>query len=835
MNNFYTHFTRLKNYILIRGYDIAGKRFNKRIKYQPYLFVEDPNGQYNTLGSSTRVKKVIFESMYEASKFARECKDVSGFRLHGLERFEYAFINDQYPTVEFNRDRISISNVDIEVKSDDGFPHADIAEHEITAITVKNKDQYYVFGCHNFINNDPNIHYFKCKSEKDLLYRFIKIWISLDTDVVTGWNIAGFDIPYLVNRITKLFDEDVVKLLSPWKLINRREFTNIFGKIQVEYDLVGLAVLDYLQLYKKFTYVQRPNYRLDTIAEIELGENKLDYSEVANLYELYVTNFQKFIEYNIRDVGLVDRLDLKLKLIDLAFAVAFDSKINFQDVFTSVSPWDVNIHNHLLNTKKTVIPQREHGLNPTFARVPGAHVKDPLRGIQKWIVSVDVVSDYPRNMMQWNISPETYVKKLDDFPTVDQIVRDETIPKIDGDFAVAANGCLYRKDIQGVLGELIERMFNDRDSYKKEMIKHKNADEKKPSELLKNLISKFDNLQQAKKIQLNSLYGALANEGFRYYSINNASAVTTNGVLIIKWAEKYINKWLNEKIGTQNVDYVIAIDTDSMYFTLDSLVLVNCKGFDDTEICNYIDNLCTTIIVPYINTCLVDLAKLMNAYSTDKIKMKREVIGSKGFWVAKKRYAIKVNNNEGVQYAQPKIKIMGGEAIRSSTPSSCKTHIKDAIEVILNKDNQTLIDFIKNFREEFEKLPFNDIAFPRSVSDLTKYQDSQIIYKKGCPIHVKGALLYNHYVFEKQLDKKYPMIYDGDKLMFCYLKRPNPINNSVISVPYILPQELNLEPYLDRQLQFEKAFLDPLKNIAETIGWTTEKQNTISSFFRKRA
>lgn len=889
MTEFYTHFFPHKNHILVRGYDVAGKRFAKRVPYKPYMFVEDPNGQYNTLGSKTRARKVTFNNLFEGRKFVSQSKDVSGFKLWGLERFEYVYINDKYPTVDYNRKLLSISNIDIEVHSnkyhttpnrklkirkseqseatlydlekfknthqvfdeeqqqwvdissscyvkEGGFPHANQAEFPITAITVKNKGKYYVFGCRPFKNPDPkNIYYFKCKSEKDLLYRFIKIWIELDSDVVTGWNINGFDIPYLVNRITSVYNKDVAALLSPWKMIDKRTFTNTFGKEQVEFNLVGVAILDYLQLYKKFTYVQQQNYRLDTIAEIEIGENKLDYSEVHSLLQLYKTNFQKYIDYNIHDVNLVDRLDEKLKLIDLAFAVAYDVKINFQDVFTTVSPWDVAIHNHLLNTKKTVIPQRESSSQDSTERVPGAHVKSPLRGLQKWIVSVDIVSDYPRNMMQWNISPETYVGKIDNFPTVDQIVRDEKIPDPGGDYAVAGNGCLYRKDVQGVLGELIGHLFDGRAEYKKQMIKYKNENEIKPSESLKNLISKFDNLQQAAKIRLNSLYGGQANESFRYFSVNNASAVTTNGVLIIKWAEKKINQWLNKRIGTTNVDYVIAIDTDSLYFSVDGIVREHCKGMTDDDICHFIDQLCNSDIVPYINDCFVQLAKLMNAYSTDKIVMKREVIGSLGFWVAKKRYAIKVNNNEGVQFKHPKIKIMGGEAIRSSTPTACKKAITKAIGIILNESNPALIAFIKQFRDEFDKLPFNEIAFPRSVSDLSKYEDSSKIYAKGTPLHVKGALLYNHHLFKKELDKKYPMLYDGDKLLYCYLNMPNPINDKVISVAYIMPEELNILPYLDRQTQFEKAFLEPLKKMTATFGWSVVKQNTITSFFKKKA
>jgi len=347
-------------------------------------------------------------------------------------------------------------------------------------------------------------------------------------------------------------------------------------------------------------------------------------------------------------------------------------------------------------------------------------------------------------------------------------------------------------------------------------------------------ISKYKNLQLAKKVQLNSAYGAIGNRFFRYFDVRKAEAITLSGQLSIKWIERRLNEYLNKILETQEVDYVIASDTDSVYITFDKLVS-KCfeEGSDPVKITNFLDKVATEKLEPFIDKSYDELAVIMNAFS-QKMVMKREAIADKGIWTAKKRYMLNVYDNEGVRYAEPKLKMMGIETVKSSTPQSCRDALKKAISIIMNKGELDAQEFISNFRNEFEQLPFEAVAFPRSVSDLNKYVvkgAEGLVIPKGCPIHVRGSLAFNYMLRERKLTKKYEVIRDGEKLKFCYLKMPNPTTQNVLSVMNTLPKEFNMEQYVDYDLQFEKAFLDPLRVILDSVGWSFEKKSTLESFF----
>jgi DNA polymerase elongation subunit (family B) len=343
------------------------------------------------------------------------------------------------------------------------------------------------------------------------------------------------------------------------------------------------------------------------------------------------------------------------------------------------------------------------------------------------------------------------------------------------------------------------------------------------------LVARYHNMQQAKKIQLNSAYGALGNQYFRWFNHNHAEAITTSGQLSIRWIEKKMNQFMNKLLKTNNVDYVIASDTDSIYIEMDSLVQTVFGNADDLLIVDALDKFIEAKIQPYIDVCYQELAEKMNAYQ-QKMKMKRETIANKGIWRGKKMYILNTWNVEGVQYDKPKLKMSGIESVRSSTPHACRENIKKAYDIIMNKDQEELIKFIEQFRNEFMTLPFEDIAFPRGVKGMFKYRDSSSIYKKATPIQVKGALLFNHWLKKNNI-KNTPPIVDGDKIRFAYLKVPNPIQDSVIATPDDLPTELGLDKYIDRELQFEKSFLEPIRSITSVIGWNAERKSTLESFF----
>ena len=349
---------------------------------------------------------------------------------------------------------------------------------------------------------------------------------------------------------------------------------------------------------------------------------------------------------------------------------------------------------------------------------------------------------------------------------------------------------------------------------------------------LENEISRYKNLQLAKKVQLNSAYGALGNEYFRFYDLRQAEAITLSGQLSIRWIGDQLNKYMNRLLKTKDVDYVIASDTDSVYLHLGPLVdmVYESKNIKEEKIVDFIDKACSEKIEPFIESAFDKLAKKMNAYD-QKMFMKREVIANTGIWAAKKRYILNVWDSEGVRYSEPKLKMSGIEAVKSSTPGSCRVKIKQALSVIMTGTEAEFHAFNQTFKKEFSKLSFEDIAFPRSVSEISKYESNSGIYKKGTPIHVRGALIYNQLIKDKNLLKKYQTIKDGDKIKFCYMKMPNPTHENVLSVLNVLPKEFCLEKYIDYETQFDKAYLEPLKIIVNTFDWNVEPVSSLRGFF----
>ena len=824
--SFYTSVFSRGNTVFVRGYD-KGLRFTDKVNYKPYVFVPKQDGKYKTLEGKS-VEKLEFDSISEGRDFVNRYNDVSGMEIYGLSSWPYLYIFDTYKgDIDYDPKQIKIGTIDIECAADEGFPDIQKADKPLTAITVRCRNRNYVFGCGDFTTQDENTYYVKCKDEYELIQQFLSCWQTLDLDVVTGWNIEFFDIPYLVNRIKLLFNDSEAKRLSPWKILGEK-IIEFRGKENQSYDPAGISVLDYYQLYRKFTFGNQESYKLDFIAQLELGEKKIDYSEYGNLLELYKNNYQKFIEYNIHDTVLVDRLDDKMKFIEQVMAMAYDAKVNYSDTMTTVRPWDVIIHNYLLE-QNIVIPQikKQH----YSESIVGGFVKEPKIGLSKWVVSFDLNSLYPHLIMQYNISPETFLQRIS-IPSIDNLLKKETDYITKDEWSLAANGCVFRRDKQGFLPALMEKMYNDRVKYKKLMIEAKQRYEINKTEEDEKLIARYHNMQMAKKIQLNSAYGALANQYFRWFNFDLAEAITMSGQLSIRWIEKKMNQYMNKILNNNNVkdiDFVIASDTDSIYVEMDALVS-HLDTTDELQIVAALDRFCEQKIQPYLDECFQELAEYMNAYQ-QKMKMKRETIANKGIWRGKKMYILNAWNVEGVQYAKPKLKLQGIEAVRSSTPRACRENIKTALEIIMNGTQSELQKFIEQFKSEFLTLPFEDVAFPRGVKGMTKYRSSSMIYDKGTPIHVKGSLIFNHILKEKGIKSIMP-ISDGDKIKFAYLKMPNPVKDTVIAIPDEIPEELlYIDKYIDREMQFSKSFMEPLKSITGVIGWATEQKSTLEDFF----
>jgi DNA polymerase elongation subunit (family B) len=675
---------------------------------------------------------------------------------------------------------------------------------------------YYVFGTLAYSPKQPNVKYMLCRDEKDLLKKFVNMWHCITPDIVTGWNVEGFDVPYIITRIRKILSPEWADKLSPWGTIDERKITQ-FGKDVIVYDILGVVNLDYLALYKKFTYNQRESYTLNNIAHEELGQKKLDYSEHETLFKLYEKDFEKFIDYNIRDVELVKKLDEKLRLFDLVFMMAYTAKCNLRDVLGTLKVWETISYNYLIN-KNIIIPPKSKLDDREFV---GGYVKEPKTGRHKWIVSFDLVSLYPHLLMQYNVSPETMRQKVN--VDIEKLITKDGRPTVSED-SLTANGVYYSNKTRGFIPELMEKFFLERKRVKLEMIeasKSGDVDEE----------VKLDTRQMAIKILLNSLYGALGNKYFRFFSADMAESVTTSGQLSIRWIERKLNEFMNFTLKTEDVDYVVAIDTDSVYMTFDSLVdKVFDKGTPNTKILDFLDEISSGKIEPFITESYEELAEYMNAYE-QKMFMEREVISDSSVFIAKKRYIMNVLDNEGVRYDEPKIKMMGVEAVRSSTPAICRKTIKEMIRIILNGTEQEAQDFIKETKHDFFNSEFVDIAFPRTANNIDKFRDPTTLFAKGTPIHIRGSLLYNFAIKTMELKDKYEPIENGTKIKFCYLKMPNPLKSNVVSAASVLPKELDLDSYIDYQLQFEKAFLQPVQGILNLIKWKTEKQTDLTSFF----
>lgn len=840
--NFYTNVERFGNTILWRGYE-DGVPFMRREQYRPKLFLPSKDGDYTSLIERRRLSPRAFDSMSEAKEFIERHKDVHGFDIFGNTNYVAQFIQENYPKdIQFDMKQINIFSFDIEVDIRDGYPNIEEADKEITSIAIKSSksDTYHLLGRKDYdktktlLNIDPdNIQFMKFDSEKALLNRFMQIWMYDYPDVVTGWNVEYFDIMYIVTRIIRLFGEEKAKQLSPWRSI-RKNTREIFGKQQSTYSIAGMTVIDYMDAFKKFGYKYGPqeSYKLDHIAHVILGEKKLDYSEYGNLTELYDRNPQLYLDYNLKDTWLIQQFEDETALLALVMTVAYGGGVNYGDAFGTVGIWETTLYRRLIREGR--VPRIKGGPGDRGKELVGGYVKDPKVGMHKWVVSFDLNSLYPHLMLQYNMSPETYLSDTREYVSQDMVLNDQFLNK-NKDYSVCANGVCFSNKVRGVIPEIIDEYYGNRSKIKKEMLAVEQAmeNEKDPEKKkdLKRQMTQLHNSQMAIKIAMNSLYGATANVYFLYYIGEMAEAITTSGQLSIRYAQKSVNNYLNKVLKTEDEDYIVYIDTDSIYVNMGPLVeaVFGTMDIDRKTGEEFLDKACKEKVEKIIAEGYEHLAKKMGAYRNAMV-MKREKITDKSVFIAKKRYIMNALNSEGVHFAKPKISVTGIESVRSSTPEVCREKMKLVFDVIMNGTEKDVQEFIENFRHEFYRLPPEEIAKISGTDDIEKYMHNGN-YKKGCPMHVRGAIVYNKDLKNKNLDKKYELVKSGDKIKFIYMKIPNPVRENIISFPNVLPKEMGLNDYIDYDTQFDKVFLSPIENILNALGWASSKADSLEDFF----
>ena len=741
---------------------------------------------------------------------------------------------------------------DIEVEVTDGFPDVRRANNKITSIAFNDSilDKYYCYVLDPLsklktdvkrANGDIIVSF---KDEYDLLNAFFKKYMEIQPTILTGWNIEFFDISYLYNRATQIVSQSVANLLSPISQVHWSDFHN-------RYKIAGVNVLDYLALYKKYTFSQRPSYRLDAIGEYEVGEKKVEYEGTLN--DLYENDLEKFVQYNLQDVKLVKKIDDKLNFIEIARGLAHLGHVPYEDVFMSSRYLEGAILVYLRKNNIVAPNKPKNKIKKGDKKFVGAYVQEPIKGKHNWVYDLDITSMYPSSIMSLNISPETKIGKIEGWNPEEFLKKSNKKTysitqgeKLLGRFTevelknfldsknvgVATNGVMYRTDKDGLLSALLRKWFDERVEYRKLSRKFHEEGDKEKSDY-------FDRRQYLQKVLLNSLYGVLGLPVFRFYDVDNAEAVTYTGQSLIKFTKKIANNYYNKELGnTEN--HCIYIDTDSVFYS--ALPLVT-KRYPDLDIRNE-DKMSKAIlqianeVQDYLNMSYDYFAKKFCNLDKHRFDIKQEVIAKSGLFVTKKRYGLKIINDNGKKVN--KMMIKGLDTVRSSFPIAMRELLSKLLEdILMEVPKQKLDKYLINFKNSMKLMDFNKIAIPTSVKGIKKYRDSEggifHTYKLGTPVHVKSSLFYNDMLKYFKVTKKYSPIYNGEKIKWVYLKN-NPIGIETIAYKghEDPPQILDfIRQYINPDKLYKQALHKKIMMLYEALGWEepTDATKTIERFF----
>lgn len=790
------------------------------------------------------LEEYVFDTIYEAKEFLRNNQKEE--TVFGTPYFQYDYIAQEYPdSRSYDNTRVRVGIVDIEVYSKDTFPIAEQAAFPINAICYYDNflDRFYLFATKQWNAEESELDssivnrviYRRFDSEESLIRDFLNFYQENMPDAISGWNSDGFDWPYIFNRTRNVLGKSAASRYSPFNIINEGEKRNRFGNKEYSVRFFGVAHLDYLRLYLKHTFKKRESYKLDFIGHAELNEQKLSYEEYEGLADLYDNNPQKFYDYNIKDVDIVRRLDEKLQLFSLVFDIAYFSGINYEDTFSPVRTWDNLLYRYSLD-KNRIVPIKASTFGGSD-KIVGAFVKETQNRFHRWVVSFDLASLYPSIIRQWNMGPETIVEagRIGQDLIGEACVRDilnngvpeeRTADLVNSGLTMAGNGFCYRTDMKSGFNEMMTLLYKERKSSKNKMI----AAQKEGNNLL---TSQMGTRQLALKVLLNSGFGSLSNQYFRFFDQRVAEGITLTGQLVIQWVANAVNDYLDNITGDKR-DRVVAIDTDSIYLNLEDLVNKFAKDSPEEKIVSFLDQAARRIEQKCIHPSYENLRRILNCPEQLMI-MDRETIASSGFWRAKKNYALRVLDMEGVRHKEPKLKIMGLEPVKSTFSEMDRNALTETIRIILeHRDNAELWNFVEEYRKKFMAQTPEEIASASKVNHIRKYDlggdDVANMFAPKCPPNSKGAILYNHLLKRYNLTRLEP-IEEGDSIFLLKLKTPNSIGSSVIAFKDYLPKEFDLEKWIDKEGLFKSGFLDPLKSYCNVVGWKVENEPDLMSFF----
>ncbi len=740
--------------------------------------------------------------------------------------------------------------VDIEVEVIDGFPVPEIAAERINAIAIYDftADQYHCVvldendRIQDSVNENESIEVFD--NERDLLLRFYQIYKEINPTIITGWYIDGFDIPYIFNRSLQVVDHEIALSLSPIGIVEWSDFKG-------GYVIAGVSCLDYLKLYKNFTFSQLGSYRLDVVAQHENVGHKIEYE--GTLVTLYEDDIEKFVEYNIHDVRLVKLLDDKLNFIEIARGICHLGHVPYEDIYFS-SRYLEGAMLVYLRKLGIVAPNKQPKSDDEYGAIgfEGAYVQPPQKGRWDWIYDLDLTSMYPSIIMSLNISPETKVGYIKNWNPSEFVAGEEKVHEVkyqnrakqdmselevkdfldQMNYTVSSNGILYRSEKRGLIPSLLKEWFENRVEYRTLAKKFADAGDNEKYEY-------FDRRQHIQKILLNSAYGVLGLSSFRFYDLDNAEAVTATGRDLIKFSKKIVNHFYNTKLNT-DIDNVIYIDTDSLFLTAQPLIQHKYPGkkMNDVIMAENI-RMVVTEVQKFINNSYDYFAKnFCNINGEHRFEIKQELVAKSGFFIAKKRYGLRVINDNGVKV--DKLKVVGLDTVRSDFPTAFRATLKRVLEDILASVPKDKIDErIIHFKNEMKKLPVDDVAKVTGVKGLKKYSinegDMFSRYKKGTPIHVKSAIAYNAMLKYLNIDKSYMPIRSGDKIKLCYLTQ-NPLGiQSLAYKGYEDPKEVMkfINDYLDYDKMYDNLLSSKIETLYKALKWAMplDKKYTIDRFF----